>query len=64
MSKGTMIGLGVGVVAVIVIIFVFMGGGDTPESLIEEVKTLSTKCSNRELSPQECTDGYTDLGQR
>ncbi len=64
MSKGTMIGLGVGVVAIILIIFIFMGGGDTTDSLIEEAKTLNDKCSSRELSPQECTDAYLDLGKR
>ena len=63
MSKGAIIGLAVGVVTVIVLIFVFTGG-DTPESLIEETKILTEKCSARELSPQECTDGFLDLGTR
>ena len=64
MSKGTMIGLGVGVVAIILIIFIFMGGGDTPESLIEEWAVLETKCSNRELDPQDCKDQREALEDR
>ena len=63
MSKGAIIGLAVGVVTVIVLIFVFTGG-DTPESLIEEWAVLETKCSNRELNPQDCKDQREALEDR